>query len=166
MLLRCCLIHINIITLRHFLYLLMPRPTTIYAGSMRSIFHIHHHFYQINHIFIMIILHNDFKRFWCSMLLNACFSSLTSVCEECNNFQDSRQMFVISDFKVFPKILLRFLMYFSRILVYCQFKNYFTFITKKKLYFFLNLQFLLLLCEKGVSPESCLAICYPRASCL
>ena len=34
MLLRCCLIRISIIILRHFLYLLMSRPTTIYVGSM------------------------------------------------------------------------------------------------------------------------------------
>ena len=34
MLLRCCLIRISIIILRHFLYLLMSRPTTTYVGSM------------------------------------------------------------------------------------------------------------------------------------
>ena len=34
MLLRCSLMRINIIILRHFLYLLMSRPTTIYVGSM------------------------------------------------------------------------------------------------------------------------------------
>ena len=34
MLLRCCLIRISIILLRHFLYLLMSRPTTTYVGSM------------------------------------------------------------------------------------------------------------------------------------
>ena len=31
---------------------------------------------------------------------------------------------------------------------------------------FLDLLFLLLLSERGLSPESCLAICYPSASCL
>ena len=37
---------------------------------------------------------------------------------------------------------------------------------QRKNYTFLYLQFLLLLGEKGLSPESCLAICHPRASCL
>ena len=55
----------------------------------------------------MIIIYNDFQRFWGSKLLNGCFSSLTNVCEECNNFQDSRQMFMISDFRFFSKTLLR-----------------------------------------------------------
>ena len=62
---------------------------------------------MINHIFIMIIIYNDFQSFWGSKLLNGYFSSLTNVCEEYNSFQVSRQMFIISDFKVFPKILLR-----------------------------------------------------------
>ena len=53
------------------------------------------------------MIYNDFQRFWGSKLLNGCFSSLTDACEECDNFQDSSQTFMISDFKVFPKILLR-----------------------------------------------------------
>ena len=64
-------------------------------------------FTMINHIFIMIIIYNDFQRFGGSKFLNGCFISLTNACEECNNFQDSRQMFMISYFKDFPRILLR-----------------------------------------------------------
>ena len=45
------------------------------------------------------------------------------------------------------------------------FDNYFMFITKKTPLVF-NLQFLLLLSERGLSPESYLAIFHPRASCL
>ena len=50
-------------------------------------------FTMINHIFIMIIIYNDFQGFWDSKLLNGCFSSLTNVCEECNDFQDSRHVY-------------------------------------------------------------------------
>ena len=44
---------------------------------------------MINHVFIMIIIYNDFH-FWGLKLLNGCFSSLTNVCVEYENFQDSR----------------------------------------------------------------------------
>ena len=37
----------------------------------------------------MIIIYNDFH-FWGLKLLNGCFSSLTNVCVEYENFQDSR----------------------------------------------------------------------------
>ena len=47
-------------------------------------------FKMVLHIFIMIIIYNKFQRFWCSKLLNDCFSSLANVSEEYNNFQDSR----------------------------------------------------------------------------
>ena len=49
------------------------------------------------------------------------------------------------------------------VFVYCQFNSYSMFITKEKLQFSLT-QFLLLLSEKGLSPESCLAIFHLRAS--
>ena len=101
-------------------------------------------FTVINHIFIMIIIHNDFQRFGGSKFLNGCFISLTNACEECNNFQDSRQMFMISYFKVSQKSF-----WDSWILVYCQFKNYFTFITKKKLYFPLTYSFYCCLVKNG-----------------
>ena len=114
----------------------MSRPTTVYAVSIKSIFHYDYH------IFIMIIIYNDFQRFWGSKFLNGCFSSLANVCVECNNFQDSRQMFMTSDFKVFPKILLRQLNF-------GQFKNYVTFITKKKLYFSLTYSFYSCSVKKG-----------------
>ena len=57
----------------------------------------------------MVIIYKYFQRFKGSKLFNGCFSSLINVCEECNNFQDSKWIFMISDFKVFPKILLRLL---------------------------------------------------------
>ena len=57
------------------------------------------------------MIFNVFRAQSCLIVLVAfgaqSFSSFTNVCEECNNFQDSRQIFMISDFKVFPKILLR-----------------------------------------------------------
>ena len=71
-------------------------------------------------------------------------SSFTNVCEECNNFQDSRQMFMVSDFKVSQKSF-----WGSWILEYCQFKNYFAFIAKKKLYFSLTCSFSCCLGKRG-----------------
>ena len=84
------------------------------------------------------------------------FDQLTYACEEYNNYKNSKSIFMISDFKVFPIMLLR------------QRKNS----TKEKHYYkgktplFFSLQFLLFLSKKGLSPESCLAICHPRASYL
>ena len=37
---------------------------------------------------------------------------------------------------------------------------------QRKTPLFFNLQFLLLLSETGISPESCLAICHSKAICL
>ena len=47
MLLRCCLIHIPIIVMRHILYLFlsMSRPKSIYVVSLWSIFHFQPHFH-------------------------------------------------------------------------------------------------------------------------
>ena len=42
-----------------------------------------------------------------SKLYNGYVSSLINVCEEYNNFQDTGKMFMISDFKVLPKILFK-----------------------------------------------------------
>ena len=39
-----------------------------------------------------------------SKLLNGC---LVVVCEECNNLHDSKSLFMITDFKIFPIMLLR-----------------------------------------------------------
>ena len=58
------------------------------------------------------------------------FDQTIYVYEECNNFQDSKLIFMIIDFKVFPIMLLRWL-----IVVYCSFNSYFAFITKEKLHF-------------------------------
>ena len=35
------------------------------------------------------------------------FDQVTYVCERNGNFQDSKPIFMISDFKIFPKVLLR-----------------------------------------------------------
>ena len=84
------------------------------------------------------------------------FDQLTYACEEYNNYKNSKSIFMISNFKVFPIMLLR------------QRKN----LTKEKhdqkgkTPLFFSLQFLLFLSEKGLSPERCLAICHPRASYL
>ena len=50
----------------------------------------------------------DFQGFWCSKLLNGflVFDQVTYACEEYNNFQDSKSIFMISDFKII-KMLLR-----------------------------------------------------------
>ena len=55
--------------------------------------------------------------------------------------------------------------YYTYFFFFSWFDNYFMFITKKTPLVF-NLQFLLLLSERDLSPESCLAICHPKASCL
>ena len=50
-----------------------------------------------------------FQGFRGSKLLNGCLVVLTSnlFCEECSNFQDLKLIFLIRDFKRFPKKLLR-----------------------------------------------------------
>ena len=131
-LLMCWLIRINIIILRHFLYLLMSRPTTIYAVSMRSIFHFRHHFILINHIFIMFILYNDFQLFgvqWCLMVALAVWpeSAWNEIFFTIHKNNWSRCLLSVT-LKFFQKSL-----WDSLVLVYCQFKNYFTLITKEKL---------------------------------
>ena len=67
---------------------------------------------------------------------------------------------MISDFKIFPIMLLRqanfgFLSVQQLFYVYYKGKT-----------FFLNLQFLLLLSERALSPEICLANFHPRVGCL
>ena len=65
---------------------------------------------------------------------------------------------MISDFKIFPIMLLRQLNFgvlsVQQLLYVCY---------KEKIPFSFNLWFLLLLSEGGLSPESCLAICHPVA---
>ena len=88
-----------------------------------------------------------------SKLINGC-----SVVEEYNNIQDSKSMLMISDSKIFPIMLLRQLICIvglTPILHLSERKNS-----------SLISSFLLLLSERGLSPESCLAICHARASCL
>ena len=64
---------------------------------------------------------------------------------------------MIFDFKIFPIMPLRQLN-FDALSV----PNYFMFIAKEKLHFSLSVVFR----EIGLSPESCSAICIPRASYL
>ena len=92
----------------------------------------------------------------CLMVAWQC-DQVTYVCEEYRNFQDSKSIFLTSDFKIFPILLLRQLNYW--------FKSYFAFIQRENSLFF-NLQFLLSLSERELSPESCLVICHLRTSCL
>ena len=72
------------------------------------------------------------------LMVAYCFYQITHVCEECNNLQDSKSTILTAEFWCFV---------FIRLLQ----RNNLTFM------------FLLLLSKKGLSPESCLAICYPRA---
>ena len=85
------------------------------------------------------------------------FYEVTQVCEEYNNFQDSKSKFMISDF---PNNAFEA----AEFLVHCWPNSCFMFVTKEKLFF--NLWFLLLLSERMLSPESYLAICHSRANCL
>ena len=68
---------------------------------------------------------------------------------------------MISDFKIFSIMILKQLNYgvFS---LYQLFYVYY----KGKTPLIIKLYFLLLLSETGLNPESCLAICHPRASSL
>ena len=76
------------------------------------------------------------------------FDLVTSAGEECNNFQDSKSMFLISAFNIFPIMLLRQLNFGL-----LSAKQPFYFLYEGKTLLFFNLQFLLLLSEKGLSPE-------------
>ena len=86
------------------------------------------------------------------------FDQATYVCKEYNNFKYSKSIFIISDFKIFPIKLLRQLN-FGALSVQQLFY-------KEKAPLFFNLQFLLSLNERRLSPESCLEICHPRANSL
>ena len=68
---------------------------------------------------------------------------------------------MIIDFKIFPTMLLRQLN-FGRLSVWQLFYACY----KEKMPLSFNLYFLLLLSKTVWSPEICLTICYPRASCL
>ena len=71
---------------------------------------------------------------------------------------------MISDFKILLIMLLRQLNFGG--LVYCRFNSYLTFIKKENLHFSFICSFYFCLVTEGLNPESCLAICHPRASCL
>ena len=88
------------------------------------------------------------------------FDQVTYVCKEYNNLQDSKLIFIMTNFTIFPTILLRQLnlgVIGLTTIVH---------ILQKKNSAFLYLQFLLLLSERGLSPKSCLVNCPPRAICL
>ena len=89
------------------------------------------------------------------------FDQVTHVCEEYSNFQDSESICMISDFKIFLKILekqLNFVNFSVQQLFYVCYKG--------KTPRFFNLQFLLLLSVGGFSPKSCLIIFHPEGQLL
>ena len=102
MLLRCCLLYINNYTktLVIFTIWLDLQLFLLCLWDLFFIFIII--FTMINHIFIMMVIYNEFQQFWGSKLLSGCFSSLMNVCKECNNFQNSRHVYD-QWFKSFPK---------------------------------------------------------------
>ena len=98
-----------------------------------------------------------FQGFRSSKLLNGCLV-VFQVTYDCNNFQDSKSIFMISDFKIFPVMFLRQLKFGANSVQYLFYIYY-----KEKTPLCFNLSFLLLLSERGLSPESCSAIYHPRA---
>ena len=75
MLLSCCLIHISIIIVRHFLFtvfVFMTSPRSIYIVSMRCIFHFHLHFHydllynlmNTDTLVLLLIFKNMSYYFW------------------------------------------------------------------------------------------------------
>ena len=87
------------------------------------------------------------------------FDQVTNICQEHSVFQDSKPIFITTDFKILPKIILKQLK-FGALSALQLFYAYY----KGKTPLFFNLQLLLLLNEKGLSPKSYLAICHPRAT--
>ena len=87
-----------------------------------------------------------FRGFWDSSFLGLMvaqqFDQVTYLCEEYNNFQDSKSIFMISYFKIFPIMLLRKLNFGV-------FSLYFTFIAKEKLPFSLVCRFSCCLVKEG-----------------
>ena len=69
---------------------------------------------------------------------------VTHVCQECNNFQDSKSIFIISDFKIFPIILWGQLNFGVLLVQRC-----FRFIAKEKLHFSLISSFYCCLVKGG-----------------
>ena len=93
-----------------------------------------------------------FQGFLASKLLNGClvFWPSNQCLQGMKQFQDSKSTFLISDFKIFPKLFLRHLN-FGVLLVW----RLFYVSCKGKIPFFFKLRILLLLSEKGLSHESC-----------
>ena len=108
---------------------------------------------KVANVFISCLL---FHVLWGSKLLNGCSVVWSSkyVCQECRI--KSKSISIMTGFKVFSIMLLRQLNF--GVLWGWQL---ITFTAKGKLSTFLYLQFLLLLSETGLDPESCLAIFHP-----
>ena len=79
-----------------------------------------------------------------------------------NNFQNSKSIFMIGDFEISSVVLFRHTD-FGVLSVKLQIK--FQLMEKEKLHFS-QIEFLLLLSERGLGPKGCLVIFHPRASCL
>ena len=71
------------------------------------------------------------------------FDQVTYFCQEYSNFQDSKSIFMMSNFSIFPIMLLGPLNF-----VYCWANSYFPFITKEKLHFSLIYSFCCCLVEE------------------
>ena len=86
-----------------------------------------------------------FQGFLDSKLLNGCLVTyVTYVREKYSNFQDSKSIYMISNFKIFPIMLLRGPNFCVQ-----KFNSYFTFITKEKLFSSLICSFYCCLVKKG-----------------
>ena len=98
-----------------------------------------------------------FQGFWAQsyFMVDQQFDQVTFAGKEYNNFEDSKSVFMISDFRIFPIMLWKQLS-FGEQLFYVYYK------VKTPLLF--NLEFLLFLREGVLSAESSLAICHPWAS--
>ena len=76
-------------------------------------------------------------------------------------FQDSKSTFIISDFKNFSKNVFETAEFWCIIGLVVILR-----LLQRKTPFFFKMLFLLLVSERGLSPDSCLTICHARASCL
>ena len=81
------------------------------------------------------------KQFWSSWIV---VCQVTHVCQECSNFQDSKSIFIINDFKIFPIILWGQLNFGVLLVQRC-----FRFIPKEKLHFSLISSFYCCLVKGG-----------------
>ena len=90
---------------------------------------------MINHVFILIVIYNDFQRLRESKLLNGCLVAWPKPMSIRFTIQDRYWWLVI--LKFFQKCF-----WDSWILLYCQFNSYFFLLQNKKLYFSLTCSFI------------------------